>query len=57
MPLGYTGLTLHATQANGPEASVTLTGFATPDLGNGRLTVTFGFDSASSSNYMYIKAN
>lgn len=54
---GYTGLTLHATEAGKPTASLTLAGYTTADLSNGRLTVSFGTDSASGSAYMYIHAN
>ena len=39
---GYTGLTLHATAANEPTASLTLPGYTTADLTNGRLIVEFG---------------
>lgn len=39
---GYTGLTLHATAPGQPVASLTLTGFSTTDLSNGRLSVAFG---------------
>jgi phospholipase/lecithinase/hemolysin len=51
---GYAGLTLHATEAGKPTASLTLTGYATGDLGDGRLSVTFGTDTASGSAYMSI---
>ena len=54
---GYTGLTLHAVPSSGPTVMVTLAGFATPDLSNGRLSISFGTDQASQSNYMYIHAN
>jgi hypothetical protein len=40
---GYTGLTLHATSTGGGNvASVTLAGYSTVDLQNGRLSVSFG---------------
>jgi hypothetical protein len=39
---GYQGLTLHATAAGKPAASVTFAGFTTADLSNGRLAVSFG---------------
>ena len=39
---GATGLTLHATQAGAPQASFTLAGYTTADLGNGRLGTTYG---------------
>lgn len=51
---GYTGLTLHATAGGRPTASLTFAGYSTADLNNGRLAVSFGHDSASGSNYMYI---
>jgi uncharacterized repeat protein (TIGR03803 family) len=58
---GYTGLTLHATAAGAPTASLTLAGFTSADLTNGKLTVTYGTTVASggvpASNYMYVHAN
>ncbi len=54
---GYTGLTLDATAAGKPTASLTLTGYSTADLGSGRLSVSFGTDAASGSPYMNIHAN
>ena len=54
---GYTGLTLHALAAAQPTASLTLVGYSLSDLSNGRLSMTFGFDPASQSNYMNIQAN
>jgi predicted Zn-dependent protease len=54
---GFTGLTLHATATGQPTASLTLAGFAGADLGDGRLSVSFGTDAASGSAYMYIHAN
>lgn len=39
---GFTGLTLHVFTANAPTASLTLPGYSTADLGNGRLSVGFG---------------
>jgi len=57
---GYTGLTLHATAPGVPTASLTLAGFTTADLTNGRLTVSFGTtaatDGAPGSAYMYVHA-
>ena len=53
---GHTGLTLHATAPGKPVASVTLAGYTKADLSNGRLTVSFGTDTASNS-YMYIHGN
>jgi hypothetical protein len=54
---GYTGLTLHATAPGRPNASLTLAGYSTVDLNNGRLTISFGTDPASGSNYMYLHGN
>ncbi len=54
--VGHTGLTLHATAPGKPVASVTLAGYAKADLGNGRLTVSFGTDTAANS-YLYIHGN
>lgn len=54
---GYTGLTLHATAAGKPIASLSLTGFTSADLSNGRLSVSFGTDAASGSPYMYMHGN
>lgn len=54
---GYTGLTLHATAAGHQTASLTVTGYSTADLSNGRLTVSYGTDPASNSAYMYIHGN
>lgn len=58
---GYTGLTLGATAAGQANATLTLVGFTSADLTNGRLTVSFGTTAATDgvpgSNYMLIKAN
>lgn len=54
---GYTGLTLHATETGKPTASLTLAGYTSADLTNGRLTVSFGTDAASGSAYMHIQGN
>lgn len=51
---GFTGLTLHATAAGKPTASLTLTGYTTADLNNGRLGVTFG--TVDSNTYMNVRA-
>jgi hypothetical protein len=53
----FTGLTLHATAPGRPTASLTLAGYSQADLGNGRLSVTFGADPASGSSYMSVHAN
>ena len=54
---GFTGLTLHATAAGKPTASLTLVEFTQGDLSNGRLSVSSGTDPASGSAYMYVHAN
>jgi Ca2+-binding RTX toxin-like protein len=54
---GFTGLTLHATASGRPTASLTLAGFSQADLNSGRLSVSFGTDSASGSAYMFVHGN
>jgi Ca2+-binding RTX toxin-like protein len=54
---GFTGLTLHATASGKPTASLTLAGFSQADMANGRLSVTFGADTASGSAFMFIHGN
>jgi serralysin len=54
---GYTGLTLHATEAGKPIASLTLAGYSQADLNSGRLSVQFGTDPASGSAFMYVQGN
>lgn len=54
---GFTGLTLHATAAGKPTASLTLAGYTQADLNNGRLSALFGTDPASGSAYMYVHGN
>jgi Ca2+-binding RTX toxin-like protein len=54
---GFTGLTLHATAAGQGTASLTLAGYTSADLGDGRLSVSFGADPTSGSTYMYVHAN
>ncbi|MDR3530933.1 MAG: NF038122 family metalloprotease [Rhodopila sp.] len=49
---GFTGLTLHATAAGKPAASLTLPGFASADLSNGRLGVSFG--TVDGNTYLHI---
>jgi Ca2+-binding RTX toxin-like protein len=57
---GYTGLTLHATAVGVPTASLTLVGFTSADMNDGRLTVSYGTTAASGgvagSTYMYVHA-
>ena len=50
---GATGLTLHATQAGAPQASFTLAGYTTADLGNGRLGTTYGTEP-DGTPYLYV---
>ncbi len=58
---GAAGLTLHATAPGVPTASLTLAGFTTADLANGRLGVSYGATTeqggALGSPYLYIQAN
>ncbi len=54
---GFTGLTLHATASGQPTASLTLAGYTSADLSDGRLSVSFGTDPASGSAYMYVRGN
>jgi len=54
---GYAGLTLHATAAGAPTASLTLVGYSQADLSNGLLTVSYGTDPTSGSAYMYVYDN
>ena len=58
---GYTGLALHATATGKPTASLTLAGFTSGDLNNGKLNVSYGTTAASGgvagSSYMYVHAN
>jgi len=51
---GFTGLTLRATQANAPTASLTLVGYSTGDLASGRLATSFGAE-ADGTPYLYIR--
>lgn len=55
--VGFTGLTLHATNPVKPVASLTLVGFLSADMANGRLSTVFGTDAASGSSFLYIHAN
>jgi hypothetical protein len=54
---GFTGLTFHATAAGHPIASVTLAGFSTLDLADGRITETAGLDGTSGSTFTNFHAN
>jgi hypothetical protein len=53
---GYTGLTLHVTAAGHPTASLTLAGFSTADLSDGRISTSFGTE-ADGTPYLYVHAN
>jgi hypothetical protein len=48
---GFTGLTLHATAAGRPTASLTLAGYSQADMASERNFVSFGNDPASGSSY------
>ncbi len=51
--VGYTGLTLHASAAGQPTASLTFVGFDSLDLINGRLVVTSGIEAVSGNTYTH----
>ena len=51
---GFTGLTMHATSPGKPDISLTLTGVTEADRSSGRLSVAFGHDPDSGSDYMYV---
>ncbi len=53
---GYTGLTLHVTASGHPTASLTLAGFSTADLGNGRISTTWGTEPGGTP-YLLVHAN
>ena len=53
---GFTGLTLHVTSPNAPTASLTLPGYSTSDLSNGRLSVQFGSET-DGTPFMHIIAS
>jgi hypothetical protein len=53
---GYTGLTLHVTAPGVPTASLTLSGYTTADLTNGRLTTSYGTEN-DGTPYLYVHAN
>jgi predicted Zn-dependent protease len=53
----FTGLTVHATAAGKPAASLTLAAFSQADMTSGRVSVTFGTDTASGSSFMFLHAN
>jgi hypothetical protein len=58
---GFSGLSWHATAHGEPTASLTLSGFSSADLTNGRLTVSYGttpnLPNLPGSNYMLIHCN
>jgi hypothetical protein len=51
---GFQGLTLHAMPTGKPTASLTLAGYTTADLGNGRLSVSYG--TVDGNNFLNISA-
>jgi hypothetical protein len=53
---GFTGLTLHVTAAGHPTASLTLAGFSTADLSDGRISTSFGHE-ADGTPYLFVHAN
>ena len=53
---GYTGLTLHVTASGVPTASLTLAGFSTADLSNGRISTSWGTE-ADGTPYLYVHDN
>jgi len=53
--VGATGLTLHATAAGKPTASITLAGYSSADLASGKITATYGA-TADSGSYLYVHA-
>ena len=52
---GFTGLTLHLSTPNQPNASLTLAGYSTADLGSGRLNFAFG-NEPDGTPFMHIVA-
>ena len=48
------GLTLHATEADRPTASLTLAGFSMADMASGKITASFGH--TDSGDYLYVQA-
>ena len=52
--VGSQGLTLHASAAGKPDASLTLAGFTTADLSNGKLATVFGNNGGG--DYLYVHA-
>lgn len=52
---GYQGLTMHAKGANGVNASLTIAGMSSTDMAAGKVSASFGHDSASGSDYLYVK--
>ena len=53
---GYTGLTLHVTAPGAPAASLSLAGFSTADLSDGRISTTWGTE-ADGTPYLYVHDN
>ena len=53
---GFTGLTLHVTAAGHPTASLTLAGFSTADMSDGRISTSFGSE-ADGTPYLFVQPN
>ena len=53
---GFAGLTLHVTAAGHPTASLTLAGFSTADMSDGRISTSFGHE-ADGTPYLFVHAN
>lgn len=53
---GFTGLSMHAVAPGKPAVSLTLPGYSTTDLQNGRLAYAFGTDPANGSPFMVVHA-
>jgi phospholipase/lecithinase/hemolysin len=55
---GYTGLTMLTQSApDAPNAAVTLAGYSTADLSDGKLSLVYGTDAGSGSPYLYIQGH
>jgi phospholipase/lecithinase/hemolysin len=55
---GYTGLTLLTQPApDAPNAALTLSGYTTADLSDGKLTLAYGTDAGSGNPYLYIQGH
>lgn len=54
--VGFTGLTLHVSASGQPTASLTLAGYSSADLLDGKLTINFGTEADGSGSYMTVIA-